>query len=199
MTNVDMYVWRSEWTTDDDLSETRTAAWAYLFSRWTCTCNTLWQCLTSHSPPHQPTDRWWTTTNRSLSMSCKGRELFFIFLARVTKESDTCSACLFSSIPWRWRRSLPPSQRTNRQSDHRYEWQSHEEILDWILFDEIEFDSQLMSTINQLSFLFLWLHFTMSWGRILSDALSVYCPDRSESLITRPFTHPLYLFDRHIS
>ena len=33
----------------------------------------------------------------------------------------TRSAYLFSSVPCRWRRSLPPSQRTNHQSDHRYE------------------------------------------------------------------------------
>ena len=47
------------------------------------------------------------------SFSCSSREL--------TNESHTRSACLFSSVPCRWRRSLPPSQRTNYQSDHRYE------------------------------------------------------------------------------
>jgi hypothetical protein len=43
---------------EHDLFEIRTAVWAHLFSRWTCTWDTLSHSSTSHSSPHQPTDRW---------------------------------------------------------------------------------------------------------------------------------------------
>ena len=63
------------------LSETRTAARTHLFSRSTCTCNTLSHCSTSHSSLYQPTDRWPVRKRRCFS--CKRISWHtFIIIAR---------------------------------------------------------------------------------------------------------------------
>ena len=51
------------------LSQTRTVAWAHLFSRWTCIGNTLSHCFTSHPSSDQPPDRW-SVLNR-ICVSCE--------------------------------------------------------------------------------------------------------------------------------
>ena len=82
---------------------------------------------------------------------------------------------------YRWRRSRQPALRTNHLSRYRDTRQLHHRLVDCILLDNLQLDSQIMSTTNQVSFLFTWLRFTMLSRRILSAELPVCSSDRSQS------------------